>query len=194
MAKPILQVMAGPNGSGKSTISAEYKPIGYYVNADDIQKHLNCGALEAAQIAENTREFFLSHGENFTIETILSTDRNYKLMQRAKANGYSVICIFVLTCNPNININRVISRVDNGGHDVPHEKIKARYMRSMKLFPNLFDICDELYVYDNSLDRSEGLPQMIIQCRQGKIVSMPNSIWSDEMIKELCEGNYCPKC
>ena len=57
---PILMVMAGPNGSGKSTITAQYSPIGDYVNADEIERHIGCSTLEAAQISENTREYLLS--------------------------------------------------------------------------------------------------------------------------------------
>lgn len=193
MTKSILLALAGPNGSGKSTITSEYPPIGEYVNADDIQKHLQCDSLQAAIIAENTREFLLSQGEDFTFETVLSTPRNYNLMQRAKNAGYTVICIYVLTCNPNINVLRVKSRVSNGGHDVPSDKVKSRYERCMKLFPLLFEVCDELYVYDNSIDRSDGLPQMILKYQYGVIEAMPNDIWSSEMLNELCKGEYYTK-
>ena len=79
----ILTVYGGPNGSGKSTITEQHKPTGHYVNADMIQKYLGCTALEAAQIAENTRERLLAQGESFTMESVLSTDRNYTLMERA---------------------------------------------------------------------------------------------------------------
>ncbi len=51
MKFPILLVIAGPNGSGKSSVISEnsqFKPIGDYVNADEIQRHLKCTALEAA--------------------------------------------------------------------------------------------------------------------------------------------------
>lgn len=107
---PILMVMAGPNGSGKSTITAGYQTIGEYVNADDIQNHLSCDALKAAIITTNTREYLLSQQKDFTFETLLSTERNYDLMQRAKEMGYRVICIYVLTIDPKINISRVEQR------------------------------------------------------------------------------------
>lgn len=186
----ILMVMAGPNGSGKSTITAQYPPIGDYVNADEIERHLNCSTLKAAQIAENTREYLLSQHKDFTFETVLSTARNYDLMAKAKENGYTVVCVFVLTSNANINVYRVESRVKNGGHNVPEEKVRERYHRAMKLFPRLFDICDELYVYDNSLDRTQGEPTRIIEYRYGKIQLIPSSVWSLEMLENLCNGRY----
>lgn len=187
---PILMVMAGPNGSGKSTITEEYPVVGEYVNADDIQRYLKCTPLEAAQIAEATREYFLSQKTDFTFETVLSTERNYLLMERAKESGYTVICIFVLTVNPEINVSRVKSRARNGGHDVPPEKVIERYHRALSLFPRLFIICDELYVYDNSLERCEGEPSMILKWQYGKLDVMPNTVWTIKDLEALCAGTY----
>ncbi|MGM9937941.1 MAG: zeta toxin family protein [Candidatus Ornithomonoglobus sp.] len=190
MKSPCLMVMAGPNGSGKSTITSKLSVVGEYINADDIQQYLACSSLEAAQIAEATREYMLEHRKDFTFESVMSTPRNYNLMERAKNEGYNVVCIYVLTNNAEINVERVKSRVRNGGHDVPHEKIRERYKRAMKLFPRLFDICDECYVYDNSNERGEGAPAMIVHFQNGKMKLIPNAVWSKEMLEKLCDGTY----
>lgn len=187
---PVLMVMAGPNGSGKSTITEVYPVVGEYVNADDIQRYLKCTPLEAAQIAEATREYFLSQKADFTFETVLSTERNYLLMEKAKESGYTVICIYVLTVNPEINVSRVKSRARNGGHDVPSEKVIERYHRALSLFPKLFLLCDELYVYDNSLERNEGEPSMILKWQYGKLEVMPNTVWTMKDLEALCAGTY----
>lgn len=186
----ILMVMAGPNGSGKSTITEQYKPIGYYVNADEIQRHLQCSPEEAANIAKLTRERLLAAGEDFTIETVLSTEMNYDLMRRAKALGYMVVCVYVLTCDPEINEARVKARVERGGNFVLPEKIKPRYIRSLKLFPELIQLCDELYVYDNSADRTVGEPKLILQAKHGNVKAVPTSIWTEDMLADLITGRY----
>lgn len=185
-----LMVMAGPNGSGKSTVTAKFQIIGYYINADDIQRELGCTPLEAAQNATATREYMLSNNRDFTFESVLSTMRNYELMQRAKAKGYKIICIYILTKNPEINVRRVKARVERGGHNVPTEKIRERYLRAMKLFPKLFELCDELYVYDNSYEREESEPEMFILMQYGEIKLMPTSMWPIEDIDKLCSGNF----
>ncbi len=187
---PVLMVMAGPNGSGKSTITAEFNAVGDYVNADDIKKHLGCDNLTAAQIAESTREFLLKQGKDFTFETVLSTPRNLNLMERAKNNGYTVVCIYVLTCNPQINVERVLNRARNGGHNVPSEKVIARYKRAMALIPHLFKVCDELYIYDNSIDRSKGSAEPILRYKYGQLEILPNKIWSMDMLTELINGTF----
>ncbi len=92
-----LLVFAGPNGSGKSTITSDMKFFENYVNADSIKKGLHCSDLEAAQIAEATREHYLAENLDFAFETVLSTTRNIDLMIRAKEKGYHIACIYVLT-------------------------------------------------------------------------------------------------
>lgn len=58
--KPEIVVFAGPNGSGKSTITILLRPTDMpYINADDIQRVLNCDNLEAAHLAEKQREEYL---------------------------------------------------------------------------------------------------------------------------------------
>lgn len=111
-----LLVFAGPNGSGKSTITSGIKIFGEYVNADSIKQYLQCSDLEAAKLAESTREHLLAKNLDFTFETVLSTQRNIELMIRAKEKGYHIVCIYVLTTNPEINISRVKSRISKGGH------------------------------------------------------------------------------
>lgn len=80
--KPEIIVFAGPNGSGKSTVTKLAKIIEPYINADDIKRVNICSDLEAAQIAEKLREQCVADRTSFTFETVLSTDRNLKLLQK----------------------------------------------------------------------------------------------------------------
>ena len=78
-----------------------------------------CTDLEAAVKAEELRERMIVDRKDFTFETVLSTDRNLLLLQRAKEKGYFIRGIYVLTCNADINIARVNAREALGGHGVP---------------------------------------------------------------------------
>lgn len=183
-----IQVFAGPNGSGKSTITKEIPIVGMYINADEIQGHLHCTTLEAAQNAEKVREYCLKNGLDFTMETVLSTPRNIDLLRRAKEQGYYVIGFFALTCHPDINVQRVADRVAQGGHNVPEEKIRSRYGRSLKNLPLLAALCNELYVFDNSQTRRVGEPSMIVRCIHGNLELRPSAVWNKEMLLALMEG------
>lgn len=148
--RPEVVVFAGPNGSGKSTITELLKPPMDYINADEIKKNMKCSDLEAAQLAEKQREDCIERMDEFCFETVLSTDRNLKLLERAKKKGYFIRCYYVLTADPMINVWRVRSRVESGGHDVPEDKIIKRYDRSLALVKDLVEICDVCHIYDNS--------------------------------------------
>ena len=81
---PEIIIFAGPNGSGKTTITRMARTIGVYINADDIKRSSLCSDLEAAVKAEELREEMIEKGEDFTFETVLSTDRNLKLLKKLK--------------------------------------------------------------------------------------------------------------
>lgn len=126
------------------------------------------------------REECVSKKQGFTFETVLSTDRNLKLLKRAKENGFFIRCIYVLTSNPDINIARVESRVENGGHSVPEDKIRSRYEKALKLIPELVAVCDILHIYDNSV-----LPFRIFKKRKTEYFYWENEDWSKTEIRHL---------
>ena len=132
---PEVMVFAGPNGSGKSTITRMAKTVGEYINADDIKKTTLCTDLEAAVKAEELREEMLQKKKDFTFETVLSTERNLKLLVRAKESGYFVRGIYVLTKDVGVNVARVNVREVLGGHGVPEDKIRSRYIKALALIP-----------------------------------------------------------
>ena len=94
---PEIIVFAGPNGSGKTTISRMAKVIEPYINADDIKMTTHCSDLDAAVQAEHLREIQILRGLGFTFETVLSTERNMNLLQRAKESGFFIRCIYAIS-------------------------------------------------------------------------------------------------
>lgn len=178
--KPEVVIFAGPNGSGKSTITQAAITRGIYINADVIKASTHCDDLTAAQQAEALRENALAHKQDFTFETVLSTERNLNLLRRAKEQGYFVRGNFIFTRNPVINVARVRSRTRNGGHDVPVDKILARYQRTLSQLPALVDICDICHVYDNTLQAYR-----IFKKRKDEVFLFPSTIWPEEKIRKL---------
>lgn len=181
--KPEIVVFAGPNGSGKSTITDMLRPTDMvYINADDIQRALGCDVMKAAQLAEAHREDQLRKKESFCFETVLSTDRNLKLLQRAKEAGFFIRCYYILTADPQINVARVASRVAAGGHDVPPDKIMNRYDKALALVHELVPVCDVCHIYDNSGD----IPYRIFKKRKSQCFYCSKShLWLKEDIIAL---------
>lgn len=179
--RPEVVVFAGPNGSGKSTFTELLKPPMDYINADEIKKNLKCSDLEAAQLAEKQREEHVQQMSEFCFETVLSTERNLRLLERAKEKGYFIRCYYILTADPVINVWRVRSRVESGGHDVPKEKIIARYDKALALIKNVVKVCDVCHIYDNSGSK----PFRIFKKRKGKCFYDECSDWYLEDIQVL---------
>lgn len=113
--KPEIVIFAGPNGSGKSTFTQLLKPPMDYINADEIKKYLKCSDLEAAQLAEKQREEHLEKMQEFCFETVLSTERNLKLLKRAKEKGYFIRCYYILTADSMINTVQAERKKDISG-------------------------------------------------------------------------------
>lgn len=178
--QPEIIVFAGPNGSGKSTMTKMVRITGIYINADEIKRTNHCSDMEAAVLAEIARQEALQHNENFTFETVLSTDRNLDLLREAKNKGYFIRCFYVLTSNPLINVTRVRIREKSGGHGVPEDKIISRYHKALKLIPELVEVCDIVHIYDNTK-----MPFRIFKKRKTQYFCWENPYWKKDDIAEL---------
>lgn len=152
--KPRLLMLAGPNGAGKSTFFTTHladKGLPF-INADQIAAELRLGAYEAAGIAEAARVRMLNEGKSFITETVLSDPVGAKVafLQQASARGYDITLIFIGLANPELSAGRVMARVQKGGHDVPIDKVMARYERTLRNLERAISSLPRVIVYDNS--------------------------------------------
>jgi predicted ABC-type ATPase len=177
---PKITVFAGPNGSGKSTVSQAWETAGMYINADDIKVKRGCSDLEAAREAERLRELCYSERKSFTFETVLSTERNLYLLSRARAAGFYIVSMFILTADPALNIFRVKSRELSGGHSVPPEKIRSRYTRSLANISKLLTLSDVFRLIDNT-----ARPEILFTKDEYGQQIRPNRYWTVDAIEEL---------
>ncbi len=139
----------------------------------DLKTEYSLTDIEAARQAEGLRNSMLDSGSDFSFETVLSTERNLLLLEKAKSFGYEVQCIYVLTRDENINVARVRARKAAGGHDVPEDKIRSRYQRALSLLPRLAAVCDSMLIYDNS-----DTPSLIFSKANGRTAYFPNKFWT----------------
>lgn len=105
----------------------------------------------AAFLAGQIRNEMLVSGiETITIETVMSHPSKLELMMRAKALDYRVYLYFITTSDPKINVERVLARTQKGGHDVPPEKVRSRYFRSLDNLYGAVLLSDRAFLIDNS--------------------------------------------
>ena len=67
--------------------------------------------LGERQIVEKVKVESIDKKEDFTFETVLSSEYKLNNLRKAKEEGYFIKCVFVLTVDPQINIARIESRV-----------------------------------------------------------------------------------
>lgn len=101
-------------------------------------------------LAAFLRENLLECGEKFTFETVMSHRSKLDFLQKARNKGFRIYLYYVSLENPLLNKARVASRVLQGGHDVPEDKIVERYNRSMDLLLEAIRLSDRVYLFDNS--------------------------------------------
>lgn len=183
--RPEVQVFAGPNGSGKSTITPAFPLVGEYVNADDIQRQGGVTNLEAAELAMQLKQYYIENRRSFTFETVMSSAYNLDVLREAKERGFAITVVYVITRSAEINVERVRSRVRAGGHDVPEDKIRARYARSLANIAPVFALADNFVLIDNSGEK----PVLMADKTPEQLRLFPTAYWSVKRIGDLLAGN-----
>ena len=104
----------------------------------------------ASILSDFIRNQLILNGITLTFESVMSSKDKIDLLQKAKDRGYRVYLYYISTIDPQINVERVASRVAQNGHNVAETKIISRYYKSLE---NLFDAAKcsyRAYFFDNS--------------------------------------------
>jgi len=92
--------------------------------------------------------------ESFAFETTLSGKVYAQLIPQWRAAGYVVKLFFLSLPSVEVAIERVRTRVSQGGHDVPVNVIRRRFSTGLKNFHSAYKtLVDEWALYDNSGER-----------------------------------------
>lgn len=98
--------------------------------------------------------------ENFAFETTLATKTYKQKIKFAKENNYNTTLLFFWLSNSDLAKERVKTRVEEGGHNIPTDVIERRYLNGIKnLFDIYLEIVDQVLIFDNS----EGKPILIAE-------------------------------
>lgn len=152
--RPIVIALAGSNGAGKSTFYESFLAHAglRFVNADVMAGALDVTAYEAAELAASIRAALVAQRESFVFETVLSDPVGKKVETLASyaALGYTVVLIFIRIDSPEESIRRVAMRVSQGGHDVPDDKLRARFERTQANLERAIHCLPHVIIYTNN--------------------------------------------
>jgi predicted ABC-type ATPase len=151
--RPILVALTGPNGAGKTTFyHAHLRPAGLrFLNADEVARELEIDAYEAARVVTELRQELVRQRESFVLETVFSDPVGDKLnfLMVAARSGYTVLLCFIGLSGPETSEQRVAMRVSQGGHEVPTEKLIARFPRTLANLKAAIRELPLVLVFDN---------------------------------------------
>lgn len=184
-----LYIISGCNGAGKTTASYTVLPeildCREFVNADEIARGLSpfnseSMAIEAGRLMLRRIEELLSRNETFSIETTLATKSYLNLVRRAQSKGYRVNVVFFWLRTPELAVQRVAERVQHGGHNIPEDIIRRRYVAGIN---NLFRLFIPEVDYWGIFDNSEQPRIKIASGSKGKGID----IFNEELYKKINE-------
>jgi predicted ABC-type ATPase len=171
---PWFILICGPNGAGKSTLTGakafqdqlrnfpggpaklfnpdDFARVHYASNPGKTWTEANLWA--ATQVPSDVRRC-IDAGENVAVETVLSSDKFISIIEHAHRRAYQVGMIYLALESAAVSMSRVARRVAAGGHDVPEDRIRPRWRRSLDNLIKFTPLVDGRLVYQSS--SSKGL-------------------------------------
>jgi predicted ABC-type ATPase len=158
--KKKILIIAGPNGAGKTTFANEFLPneadCYTFINADLIASGLSpfqpgIGSRRAGRIMLEEITSHVRRGESFAFETTLSGRTYIQLIRNWQRTGYQIKLYFLSLPDPEDAIARIASRVAQGGHHVPDDVVRRRFLSGLHNFQTVYRFeVNYWHLYDNS--------------------------------------------
>jgi predicted ABC-type ATPase len=157
--EPWIWIIAGPNGAGKTTFATQALRddfhLNHFVNTDEIARLLSpenpdAVLMQSGRLMLVEFERLRRAKVSFAVETTLSSTSYLRRVHEMRTEGWKCGMVYVWLNSPKLSHERVLARVNRGGHNVPEDVVFRRYERSQNNLINYLDVCDKVYVFDNS--------------------------------------------
>ena len=149
-----MYLIGGANGVGKTTFARELVRRGSLIslNTDEISARIgDTNGIESARVLRADMNRALAAGQSFAFESTISGRVHLSMIERAREMRYKIILIYVYLEHVEQNITRVRQRVGLGGHHVPEDTIRSRWVKSFANFTETAGKADVWSVYHNEV-------------------------------------------
>ena len=155
--RPVVYAIGGPNGAGKTTFARAFLPtvgIEQFLNADSIAAGLSplrpeAMAIPAARLLLKRWRELVAARISFAFESTFSGRTYAPMLREVRAAGYSVRVCYLWLPSDSASLHRVRNRVRQGGHNVPPDDIRRRYLPSVRNFFELYlPLSDDTLLYE----------------------------------------------
>jgi predicted ABC-type ATPase len=133
-------------------------------------------AIEAGKIMINRINELIKQKKDFAFETTLAPESHVNTINFAKENGYNITLVFFWLNSFELAIERVKMRVNEGGHNIPTDTIKRRYINGLQNLTNLYiEISDYWLIINNSIKPGKIIAEGI---NNNVVTVYDNEIWN----------------
>jgi len=117
------------------------------------------------------------------METTLTGASVLKRMAEAKAAGFEVALRYVALDDPDENVARVADRVARGGHHIPEDVIRRRYVESLENLPKAAALAEKAIIRDNS--GSHPVTHLVIENGTMTRLTVDSPRWVQEVERRI---------
>lgn len=143
--------------------------------------------IERLTRAHHGHDFSAVQGARSRPGTVFSHPSKIEMVREAAHRGH-LVTLRVLLVPENLAVARVANRAENGGHDVPEEKIRQRCRR---LWPHIVEaiaLAHETCVYDNTV--AEDGMQLVARFERGRLAGDADwPAWAPVELRSLRPGH-----
>ena len=136
-------------------MTTHYQDMMPRINTDEILREFGdwrntADLMKAGKIAIERLNAYLQAGITFNQETTLCGHTILRSIHRAKQSVYVIELHYVGVESPEIAKQRIMERVNMGGHGIPDKDVEKRYGESLRNLHEIIGICDLAALYDNT--------------------------------------------
>lgn len=153
--KPLLICVCGCNGAGKTTMISgmlscpEFSPSPV-LDPDRIARESLLNGVDAGREAIRRSKGYLDRGLSHIRESTMTAKMDARIVAKAKQSGFYTTLLYIGISSPELAIARIMTRVQSGGHMIPDEIVRRRFMRSLANLPAMLKLFDRSWIFDNS--------------------------------------------
>jgi len=158
-------LLAGASGAGKNTFYETHLKTVF----PEVLK-ASASPLEQTE-SDRERKRLLSEGESFVYVSNLF---DFEVIRDARAVGYETKAVYLATEDPNLNLGRILIRVNNGGRFAPISRIANHHTRGLKQLPKVRKLANDLMLFDNTTHGRD--VRLVAHFQAGELVKLAREI------------------
>ena len=121
----------------------------------------------------------------FAMETVFSheafrpdgtRETKIDLIREMQQAGYFVLLFFVGLSNADLSVLRVQTRVLQGGHGIPEERLRQRFPRTQRIVAEAATVADAAIMADNSRDERQAFTVCRVQLRDRRLYDLRDEL------------------